>query len=71
MGGAIPADPVAVAGLAEVVGDTADAEVPVPSVTVPLRVTPPGVAAVCANAGKAHTDTISNAIRFIVAICKA
>ena len=43
---------MAVAGLAEIVGDTGDAEVPVPSVTVPLRVTPPGVAAVCANAGK-------------------
>jgi hypothetical protein len=63
--GAPPADPAAeppvvvpgvvwvvVAGLAEIVGDAADAEVPVPSVTMPLRVTPPGVAAVCANAGK-------------------
>jgi hypothetical protein len=37
----------------EVVGDTADTEVPVPSVTMPLLVALPGVAAVCANAGKA------------------
>jgi hypothetical protein len=43
---------VAVVGATEVVGATADAEVPVPSVTMPLLVTLPGVAAVCANAGK-------------------
>ena len=41
------------AGVTFVVGDAAGAEVPVPSVTMPLRVTPPGVAAVCASAGKA------------------
>jgi hypothetical protein len=45
---------VAVVGVTEVVGDTADTEgPPVPSVTMPLLVTLPGVAAVCANAGKA------------------
>jgi hypothetical protein len=72
--GAPPADPVAeppvaalgVAGVAavgvtEVVGDTADAEVPVPSVTMPLLVTLPGVAAVCANAGKATVSEASTA----------
>jgi hypothetical protein len=72
--GAPPADPVAeppvvvlgVAGVAavgvtEVVGDTADAEVPVPSVTMPLLVTLPGVAAVCANAGKAAVSEASTA----------
>lgn len=50
-------------GLTFVVGDTAGAEVPVPSVTMPLRVTPPGVAAVCANAGKATAIEISVAQR--------
>ena len=72
--GAPPADPaaeppaavpgvawVAVAGLAEIVGDTADAEVPVPSFTIPLLVTLPGVAAVCANAGKAAASETSTA----------
>jgi hypothetical protein len=45
---------VAVVGVTEVVGDTADTEGPaVPSVTMPLLVTLPGVAAVCANAGTA------------------
>jgi hypothetical protein len=44
---------VAAAGLALVVGDTADPDVPVPSVTMPLGVTAPGVSEVCANAGKA------------------
>jgi hypothetical protein len=44
---------VAVVGVTEVVGDTAGTEVLVPSVTMPLLVTLPGVAAVCANAGKA------------------
>jgi hypothetical protein len=44
---------VADVGLTLAVGDTADAEVPVPNVTTPLLVTLPGVAAVCANAGKA------------------
>lgn len=41
-------------GLRLVVGGTVGAEVPVPSVTMPLRVTPPGVAAVWANAGWAN-----------------
>jgi hypothetical protein len=72
--GAPPADPVAeppvvvlgvawvaVAGLAEIVGDTADAEVPVPSVTMPLRATLPDVAAVCANDGKAPAIQIRTA----------
>jgi hypothetical protein len=43
---------VAAVGLTLAVGDTVDAEVPVPSVTTPVRVTPPGVAVVCAKAGK-------------------
>jgi hypothetical protein len=46
-----------------VVGDAAEAEVPVPSVTTPLRATPPGVAAVCANAGKAAAIDTSSAYR--------
>ena len=50
-------------GLTFVVGDTAGAEVPVPSVTMPLRVTPPGVAAFWANAGKAAAIEISAAQR--------
>ena len=41
------------AGLTLAVADTADPGIPVPSVTMPLLVTLPGVAAVCANAGKA------------------
>lgn len=41
-------------GLRLVVGGTVGAEVPVPSVTMPLRVTPPGVAAFWANAGWAN-----------------
>ena len=74
MDAAPPADPVAeppvvvlridwgaVAVLAEIVGDTADAEVPAPSVTMPLGVTPPGVAEVCANAGKATVIKTSTA----------
>ena len=52
---------MAAVGLTLVVGDTADAEVPVPSVTMPLRVTPPGVAAVCANAGQAAAIETSTA----------
>ncbi len=52
---------VAVAGLAEIVGATANAEVPAPSVTMPLRVATPGVAAVCANAGKAAAIETSTA----------
>jgi hypothetical protein len=49
---------VAAVGLTEVVGDTADL---VPSVTMPLLVTLPGVAAVCANAGKAAAIEIRTA----------
>jgi hypothetical protein len=52
---------VAAVGVTEVVGDTADAEVAVPSVTMPLLVTLPGVAAVWANAGKATAIEITNA----------
>ncbi len=52
---------MAAAGMTEVVGDTADVEVPVPSVTMPLLVTPPGMAAVCANAGRAAAIEISTA----------
>lgn len=40
-------------GLTLVVADAADPGIPVPSVTMPLLVTRPGVAAVCATAGKA------------------
>jgi hypothetical protein len=50
---------VAVAGFAKVVETPADTEPPVPSVTMPLRMTPPGVAAVCANAGQAAATAIS------------
>ena len=68
---AAPADPVAeppvvvlaapgvAAGVTEVVADPAGAEVPVPSVTMPLRVTPPGVTVVCAHAGKAAATETS------------
>lgn len=66
-----PADPVAeppvvvlgvaAVGLTFVVAGTVDAEVRVPSVTMPLLVTPPGVAAVCANAGKAAAIETSTA----------
>jgi hypothetical protein len=52
---------VAAVGVTEVVGDAADTDVPVPSVTMPLLVTLPGVAAVWANAGKATAIEISNA----------
>ena len=52
---------VAVAGVTEVVGETANAEVPAPSVTIPLLVTLPGVAAVWANAGKAAASETSTA----------
>jgi hypothetical protein len=52
---------VAAVGVTEVVGATANAEVPVPSVTIPLLVTLPGVAAVCANAGKAAASETSTA----------
>ena len=75
--GAPPADPVAeppvvvpgvawvaVAGFA-IVEDPADTEVPVPSVTMPLLVTLPGVAAVCANAGMATAIQISVAKRTV------
>jgi hypothetical protein len=50
---------VAVTGFAKVVETPADTEPPVPSVTMPLRMTPPGVAAVCANAGQAAATAIS------------
>jgi hypothetical protein len=76
--GAPPADPVAeppvvvlgvarvaAVGVTEVVGETANADVPVPSVTMPLGVTLPGVAAVCANAGKATAIQISVAKRTV------
>ena len=70
--GAPPAEPAddppvvvlavaAAAGVMDVVGDTADPEVPVPSVTMPLLVTLPGVAAVCANAGTAAAMETSTA----------
>ena len=49
------------AGLTFVVGGTVGAEVPVPRVTMPLRVTPPGVAAFWANAGKAAAIEITAA----------
>ena len=52
---------VAVAGFAEIVEGPDNAELPVPSVTMPLRVTPPGVAAVCANAGQAAAIETSTA----------
>jgi hypothetical protein len=52
---------VAVAGFAKIVDDPADTELPVPSVTMPLRVTPPGVPAVCANAGQAAAIATSTA----------
>jgi hypothetical protein len=52
---------VAAVGLTLAVADTADAEVPVPSVTMPLRVMPPGVVAVCAKAGKAAAIETSTA----------
>jgi hypothetical protein len=52
---------VAAVGVTEVVGGAADPEVPVPSVTMPLLVTAPGVAAVCASAGKAAAIEISTA----------
>jgi len=51
------------AGVTEVVGDAAKAEVPVPSVTMPLLVTLPGVAAVCAHTGKAAPIQINVARR--------
>jgi hypothetical protein len=53
----------AAAGVTEVVGDTADPEVPVPSVTMPFLVTLPGVAAVCASAGKVAAMETSTAQR--------
>ena len=52
------ADP---AGLAGVAGDTVDADEPVPRVATPLGVTVPGVAAVCATAGKAAAIATNNA----------
>ena len=52
---------VAVAGFALIVEEPDNAELPVPSVTMPLRVTPPGVAAVCANAGQAAAIETSTA----------
>jgi hypothetical protein len=52
------ADP---AGLAEVAGATVDADEPLPRVTTPFGVTPLGVAAVCATAGKAAAIATSNA----------
>jgi len=53
---------VAVTGFAKVVETPADTEPPVPSVTMPLRMTPPGVAAVCANAGQAAATAISSTV---------
>jgi len=52
---------VAAVGVTDVVGDTADTDVPVPSVTMPLLATLPGVAALWANAGTATAIEISNA----------
>ena len=52
---------VAAVGLIFVVAGTVDAVAPVPSVTMPLLVTPPGVAAVCASAGKAAAIETSTA----------
>ena len=52
---------MAALGLTLAVGDTADADVPGPSVTMPLRVVPPGVAAVCANAGKTAANETNTA----------
>jgi hypothetical protein len=52
---------VAVGGFAKVVETPVVTEPPVPSVTTPLRMTPPGVAAVCANAGQAAATTTSTA----------
>jgi hypothetical protein len=52
---------VVAVGLTFVVAATVGAEVPVPSVTMPLLVTLPGVAAVCANAGKAAAIETSTA----------
>jgi hypothetical protein len=52
---------VAVTGFAKVVETPVDTEPPVPSVTMPLRMTPPGVAAVCANAGQAAATATSTA----------
>ena len=49
--------------VAEVVGASADTDVPVPRVTMPLGVTLPGVAAVCANAGKVSAIEISTVQR--------
>jgi hypothetical protein len=48
-------------GLTFVVAGNVEAEVPVPGVTMPLLVTPPGVAAVCASAGKAAAIETSTA----------
>jgi hypothetical protein len=52
---------VAAVGVTDVVGDTADTDVPVPSVTMPVLVTLPGVVALWANAGTATAIEISNA----------
>lgn len=52
---------MAAVGLTFVAAATVDAEVPVPSVTTPLLVTLRGVAAVCANAGKAAAIETSTA----------
>jgi hypothetical protein len=52
---------VAAVGVTEVVGETVNAEVPVPRVTIPLLVTLPGAAAVCANAGNAAASETSTA----------
>jgi hypothetical protein len=54
---------VVAVGLTFVVAAAVGAEVPVPSVTMPLLVTLPGVAAVCANAGKAAASETSTAKR--------
>jgi hypothetical protein len=52
---------VAAVGLTFVVAGTVDAEVLGASVTMPLLVTPPGVAVVCASAGKATAIKTSTA----------
>lgn len=56
---------MAAVGVTEVVGAAADRDVPVPSVTMLLRVALPGVAAVWANAGNAAAIQISVAKRTV------
>ena len=52
---------MAAVGLTFVVAGSVDAEIPAPRVTMPLLATPPGVAAVCASAGKAAAIETSTA----------